>query len=142
MMEMKQEQRALFLTTPLSTFQKVKDIIERVPAFYKRTYTVEDALSLQFLQTQDFEEVIEEIHQYTTDYPAFEKRFFRWFNMFMVMKFAHYLRDEHGVADVAVVKEGVKVLGYLKRTPEVITSESVLQEFRALKKVKSIDFTL
>lgn len=48
---------------------------------------------LIFLHNQDYINRILEIHANTGSAASFKKRFFRWFNAFMLMKYVHYARD-------------------------------------------------
>ncbi len=56
---------------------------------------------LEFLETQDFGMAVVEIRKNSASYPAFRKRFWRWFNMFRIMKFLHHAREK-GYPDVPV----------------------------------------
>ena len=48
-----------------------------------------------FLEPLRISEVIEEIKKNTSNSAAFQKRFFRWFDGFMAMKFVHHARDKY-----------------------------------------------
>jgi len=63
-----------------------------------------------FLLLQNFRPALLEIRSNSASLPAFRKRFWRWFNMFRIMKFLHYAR-EHGYPDVEVTDA---VRGYLR----------------------------
>lgn len=139
MMEMNEENNSTYFTTPLSTFLLVRALISAVPNWYASTAVSLPNLLSSFLETQGFNDVLDEIRLYTTNFESFEKRFFRWFNMFMVMKLAHYVRDT-GVKDVPVVSEATHLLHLIKET-EGGDTQYVLAQFRALKKVKPSDFT-
>ena len=91
------------------SFKILKTFIQLVPAFYNSKFS---ALSNQipqqlmpFLEEQDFENTLLEIKTNSTDAASFEKRFYRWFNAFRVMKLLHFLRDHHyqniGVGEAA-----------------------------------------
>jgi hypothetical protein len=54
-----------------------------------------------FLEEQGFLEALLEIRGNSASLPAFRKRFWRWFNMFRIMKFLHFAR-ERGYPDVPV----------------------------------------
>ncbi len=54
---------------------------------------------MDFLSLQGFRESLSEIRDNCGSTEAFRKRFWRWFNMFRIMKFLHYAR-EHGYPDV------------------------------------------
>jgi hypothetical protein len=46
-----------------------------------------------FLQTQEYEQALEEMRGNTSSDEAFQKRLFRWWNGFRVLKFVHHARD-------------------------------------------------
>jgi hypothetical protein len=62
-----------------------------------------------FLDTQDFEKALLEIRSNSASASAFRKRFWRWFNMFRIMKFLHYAR-ERGYPDIPVGKAAAELL--------------------------------
>jgi hypothetical protein len=62
-----------------------------------------------FLESQDFKNALEEIHGNSASEPAFRKRFWRWFNMFRIMKFLHYAR-ERGYPDIPVGEAAAELL--------------------------------
>lgn len=49
----------------------------------------------QFLIENDFEEKLKEIKNNTTSKQQFTKRFFDWFDGFMLLKFVHFARDNY-----------------------------------------------
>jgi hypothetical protein len=55
----------------------------------------------EFLALQGFDRALKEIRGNSGSLEAFRKRFWRWFNMFRIMKFLHYAR-EHGYPDVEI----------------------------------------
>jgi len=55
----------------------------------------------EFLVSQKFPEALDEIRSNSGSAEAFRKRFWRWFNMFRIMKFLHFAR-EHGYPDMEV----------------------------------------
>lgn len=48
-----------------------------------------------FCGKADLVEKVIEIRKNVSSYPAFEKRFFQWFDAFQLMKFVHFARDNH-----------------------------------------------
>ena len=62
-----------------------------------------------FLDTQDFEKALLEIRSNSASASAFRKRFWRWFNMFRIMKFLHYAR-ERGYPDIPVGRAAAELL--------------------------------
>ena len=55
----------------------------------------------EFLESQEFTGALKEILDNCGSYPAFQKRFWRWFNMFRILKFLHFARD-HGYPEIPV----------------------------------------
>ena len=54
-----------------------------------------------FLLSQRFADAVQEIRENSASAAAFRKRFWRWFNMFRILKFLHYARD-NGYPDMEV----------------------------------------
>jgi hypothetical protein len=88
------------------SFEDLRVFISSVPEFY----SVSDPLLVmnelptsisKFLATQKFNSVLEEIKSNTASSESFEKRFFRWFNAFRLMKYVHFTRD-HFYPDVPI----------------------------------------
>lgn len=52
-----------------------------------------------FLEEQQFDAALEEIRSNSASAEAFRKRFWRWFNMFRILKFIHFAR-ERGYPDI------------------------------------------
>ncbi len=103
------EQGGERLTYHFQSFRDLKQLLENVPDWYlldRATLEASiDQLPLvvqQFLEGQAVINKILEIQQHTGSQVQFQKRWFQWFDPFMVMKFAHYLRD-HAYPDVPVI---------------------------------------
>jgi len=66
----------------------------------------------EFLAKHDFAAALEEIRANSSTLPAFRKRFWRWFNMFRILKFLHFAR-ENGFPDMplpqALQESGMKL---------------------------------
>lgn len=88
--------RARIDTYALQTFTDLEAFFRQIPALTMPTADENLALpeSIQaFLAEIGAEESLSEIRANTSGPEAFRKRFFGWFNAFMVMKFAHFARD-------------------------------------------------
>jgi glycosyltransferase involved in cell wall biosynthesis len=123
------------LTYPLRAFLDVKELLDRVPSCYRSDLSSKSELldglpkALQsFLQTQRCHEALQEIRENTSSETAFRKRFFRWFNAFMAMKFIHHARDAfYGQGEVN--EEAGRLLERLGvNQPDAKTSIRVLLE--------------
>lgn len=110
----------LYLQYPLAAFTALKHWVDCLPALYARTpesFSAIDELpeiqaldpALQaFLKAQGLHEKVQELHENTTHFESFEKRFFQWFNGFRVMKALHALRDAYGNAPI--ITESLRLL--------------------------------
>ena len=63
----------------------------------------------QFLENQHIHDVLREIRANTSDAAAFQRRFIRWFDGFVAMKFIHFARD-HFYGARPVVEEAGRLL--------------------------------
>ena len=75
----------------------------------------------EFLETQDFEKALTEIRSNSSSPEAFRKRFWRWFNMFRIMKFLHFAR-ERGFPDIPVGDAASELLRVIDPDREGIPS--------------------
>ncbi|MEM9918799.1 MAG: glycosyltransferase family A protein [Bacteroidota bacterium] len=101
-----------------SSFIELKQTFEALPFIY-----VEDKLDWEarlplqmkaYLAQLGFEEKLQELRQHTRSFDGFRKRFFRWFNAFLIMKFVHFARDR-AYPDVAVGEAANWLLKHLKQ---------------------------
>lgn len=88
-----------FYTYNLRGFEYLRVFFKNVPEFYMSSpplVTLGGAIPyvlIDFLNAYFFDERIAEIKANSKGFSSFEKRFFRWFNAFMVLKFVHFVRD-------------------------------------------------
>jgi len=88
-----------FYTYNLQAFKYLSQFFKCIPEFYISTPelvtlggTIPYVL-IDFLSGYFFDERILEIKNNSKGLSSFEKRFYRWFNAFMVLKFVHFVRD-------------------------------------------------
>lgn len=141
MSEMVEKEDNTYYTAPISSFKRLKVFLTHVDALYDGEVEVKDELTNQFLESIQWKEILEEIRLYTTDLESFRKRFYRWFNLFMVMKFFHWLRDQ-GVKDEPIQVEANSLLKILGTLGNGLSSKECLLEFRNKKRVQPNDYTL
>jgi hypothetical protein len=80
------------------SFLDLKVFLVQVPQLYEAQPDVLQNLPVAvqaFLASVNFEEKWKEISQHTSNLQSFQKRFYQWFDAFMLMKFLHFLRDHH-----------------------------------------------
>lgn len=81
-------------TYPLQAFDDLQLLFERVSELRQNDIRAALAPPLQsFLESQRFDQALNELRSNTRSLPAFEKRFFGWFDGFRVMKYIHHARD-------------------------------------------------
>jgi cellulose synthase/poly-beta-1,6-N-acetylglucosamine synthase-like glycosyltransferase len=135
MTEMTEKADSTYYTASFESFKRLKAFLLLVDDLYKGSVIIEDELTQKFLALENWEDILDEIRLYTSDKDSFKKRFYRWFNSFMVMKYFHFMRDE-GLADVPVNDAANHLLSIWEHTPNSSYSPfSSLQKFRAKKRV-------
>jgi hypothetical protein len=87
----------------------------------------------KFLETQNIEEVLAEIRANTSNTDAFRRRFLRWFDGFIAMKFVHFARD-HYYGPKPVAGEAARLLKLLgcAETPDLLATFRHLDRFGRL----------
>lgn len=112
-----EEEKEELLAYHPQTFNDLKTFFLQVPGLYAligegagsefiRSLPVSIA---EWLNMNDFEKHLEEIRANSSSQQAFVKRFFNWFNAFMVLKYVHFSRDNH-YPDVEVGKAATELL--------------------------------
>ena len=99
-------------TYSFQSFVDLKLFFESIPEIYdQEDYNWENLPSSisAFLKTINATPRILEIRKNTTGFDAFKKRFFRWFDPFMVMKYVHFARDGY-YPNIEVVEAGRLIL--------------------------------
>lgn len=85
-----------------------------------------------FLQSVDFTNKLEEIKSHTASPAAFQKRLFRWFNAFMLMKCVHFVRDNF-YTSIPVNAATQEFASLMQFNPESVrSSEELLVQLRLL----------
>lgn len=89
------DSKALFPTYDFRNFIDLKALFDRVDELYLSNYNGVIGPMRDFLDQLGFESRVEEMRSNVGSKEAFVKRFFRWFDAFVIMKYAHYMRDHH-----------------------------------------------
>jgi hypothetical protein len=89
-----------------------------------------------FLESVHVEEKLSEMRQHTRGPESFYKRFFRWFDAFMLMKFVHFIRDHYhpNVPIRDAVSWLTEVSGY--STGKAPSEKDLLQLWRSIDRNK------
>ncbi len=85
----------------------------------------------QFLASQNFSEKWSETKTHTASEQSFRQRFFRWFDAFMVMKYAHFVRD-NGYPNVPVEEAANWLAREKGHTASGPTTVCLLNWYRAI----------
>lgn len=83
-----------WLTYHFDAFRDLKALFDRVPVLYQsatettgKIYHDLPAPVIEFLNMADFDKVVDECRKNAANEASFTRRFFRWFNVFRVIKF-------------------------------------------------------
>jgi hypothetical protein len=109
------ENKSSLLSFNPQLFEILKVFLDQIPALYKQSasgnYSFLESihpLLREFLQVNDISTKLNEIYQNSSTPHAFQKRFFRWFNMFRVLKFLNY--SKKNFPDVEVTEAAWELL--------------------------------
>jgi len=91
-----------------------------------------DEVIIEHIGIDQWQLKILEIYKNTTSDEAFIKRFFAWYNLFMVMRFVHFYRDNYS-ANIPVSEAAVKLLSMLGEESSGDNPKNLLLEFRVLE---------
>ena len=84
-----------------------------------------------FLQENEYVSKLAALKTGTTQLAAFERRFFAWFDGFMVLKYVHYA-SERGYASVPLPEASQALLGKIERPKAPSQAEALLRIYRTL----------
>ena len=113
-------------------FEILRRLFLKIDDIYAGPFSMEalPEVLVLFLEAQEFTGAMEEIRSNTSSTEAFRKRFWRWFNMFRIMKFLHHAREQ-GYPDVEV---GVAAQGFLSLEMQH-SNRDLLEIFRKRQRV-------
>lgn len=126
-----------FLTHAPASFYALEKFLSQVETLYRQDYSAIESEMPEcmraFLETEKFEDKLQEIKGNTTSEATFRKRFFVWFDAFKAMKYVHFVRD-HFYPD-QVVAIAVREWLTQQQTNATTWSElDLLSHFRKLDK--------
>lgn len=87
---------------------------------------------IDFIGSEDWELKMKELDRNTTNYKAFIKRFFTWFNLFMVLRFVHFYRDKYK-GNISVTEAAGKFLEIIDQRAETLDPKILLQKFKDIE---------
>lgn len=92
-----------------------------------------------FLSQNNFEEKLKEIRDHSASEKMFVKRFFHWFDGFMVLKFVHFARD-HFYAQQEIFDAATELMRLMnkKHLEKISSKKDLLLEFRKWERMSSI----
>jgi hypothetical protein len=135
-----ESQELVYFTYDFNSFLILKVLVDNISKIYKKeNYNIKSKVLLQFMESINFENKIEEIRKNTTNYLNFEKRFFTFFNAFTVLKYVHFARD-NSYPNLPVKEEASKLLKlvYPQECDEKSTVE-ILEIYRTIEKDGEVD---
>jgi glycosyltransferase involved in cell wall biosynthesis len=124
-----------YLTYNIQTFIDLKDFFKIAPAFFKSSshHHITSSLPVsirKYLSENNFEIKLRELKQHSASEKMFVKRFFNWFDGFMVLKFVHYARDNfYPQQEISDAAKSLLTLNE-KKFPENILKKNLLLQYR------------
>lgn len=128
-----------YYTYNLEAFKYLEIFFKNIPEYYlSKTELVHQGgvlpyVMIDFLSAYFFDERIAEIRRNSANYNSFRKRFFNWFNAFMILKFVHFVRD-NAHPNVKVERAALDLLkatGY-KKVHEIKSLNELVEVYRTL----------
>ncbi len=86
---------------------------------------------IDFLNTVQFEQKLHEIRSNSASENSFVKRFFQWFDAFMMMKYVHYAR-EYGYPNISISEASSWLIDQLDCHTAITSKVEMLAYFRML----------
>ena len=119
------------------SFLGLREVIRNLPSIYLDEDDWRVKLEpgfIEYYNSLDGDEKLQEIRENTANYQAFKKRFFSWFGAFRCMKYLHHMRDNHYV-NVPVKEAANWLLKNLdQETNNDLDQKELLFKFRARAK--------
>ena len=121
-----------------ATFEELKTFFSFVSAEYERDEQTTQVATQQlpelvrrFLQENQYVDTVKTLKAGTSQPSAFERRFFAWFDGFMVLKYVHYAR-EHQHSEVLLPKAAADLLEKRGEAVPSLSTEELLKVYRWL----------
>lgn len=129
-------------TYSLQAFEALRQLVLHLPVLYRSNlHTQQTVLQslhpylVQYLNELDYHCEIDELNGNCADYDAFEKRFFKWFDAFRVLKFMNWVHDEDKWLKSTVVNAANQLLLILKNNASpTANAKDVLLVYRAIER--------
>lgn len=128
-------------TYPWQAFLDLKAFFARLPLLYREEGSPQASSGDElpdtmrtFLEARGFAAALAEIRQHTATAAAFQKRLFRWFDGFQVMKFMHHARDRFYPGQSVEVEAGklLEALAAERRGGDACSITELLRVYREL----------
>ncbi|HMQ06543.1 MAG TPA: glycosyltransferase [Saprospiraceae bacterium] len=87
------ENSNIYYTYHPSSFEEIKRLLESIASGYESESFSMDGAIIQFLDGVNFMEKIANFKCHSTGWLSFQKRYYQWFDSFLLMKLLHSLRD-------------------------------------------------
>ena len=118
----------------LRIFEEIRNFLFMLPSLYdgKKELVILNNSFITFLNQQQLQKNIQQIKANTKGFEAFEKRFFAWFDAFMVLKAVHFLRDT-AFPNQDLVTNSRVLLSNLGHYPSAKNPKDLLLKFRDIE---------
>ena len=119
------------------SFVLLRHFVQQVPELYEPAYEPQVSAPLAaFFKSIGLVEKLAEMRKHTKSEAAFYKRFFRWFDAFLLMKYVHFMRD-HYFPNVSVLEAAswlTEISGYNQK--EYTSAKDFLLLWRGIDRAR------
>jgi len=115
---------ALHQVPPFQLFEEIKVFLDQLEGLFMGQYIGIPGKIKDFLDSEGFEEKLEEMKKHSTRLPTFSKRFFAWFNLMLMAKFLQAHAHSSPLSEVQAMKakrEGSPKVPPLSHAQEALT---------------------
>ena len=134
------QQKEQYLTYHPDVAKVLKSLFEMVVEKGNKLVTIQTneipEQIIDFIGIETWELKIKELDRNTTNDQTFIKRFFTWFNLFMILRFVHYYRDKYE-GNIPVEEAAERFLEILDQGVGFNDPKLLLLKFREIEKTEA-----
>ena len=118
-------------------FEDLRGFLIQIPDLYSQQPTDIADVVAAFLKDHDFEKKLNEIRSHVSSLDAFVKRFYKWFDGLIVLKYVHFARD-HFYPNVEIEKSVEKLFQQKFDTVSDLseTHETAIKQLLSLRRLQ------
>lgn len=137
--KMTESEEVVWETYSFDAFCALKELFDGISEVFKsksetiRSWMVKIPESVKdFLQSENYLPALDEINANCASLPTFKKRFFTWFNAFMILKFMHYVHPKYYHLTPVEVSSACLLTRLSIKLNDPVSPEKLLDAFKKL----------